>query len=207
VTGINKSAHERIGGLRTGAIQFVTFWETAVEHTILKSLPRANTVACYFRGAALLSETASCIGKQLNYDPTRSTAGDLTMAVEVQSDSFGLEWGVQLTPGLRTDGSATTGTFADDNGAGTAFGAQAYVQLVAFTGTSVTININHATTSGGSYTTLMGTSAMTAIGGQRLSVANNVTVNRFIEVTTVGTFSNAVFAVGFTRNTASGQVF
>lgn len=177
------------------------------EHDALAPLPRGDVVASYFRGATLLNPCASCNGRQIGYDPTRGTDGSLTMAVDIQSDGFGLEWGVQLTPGLRTDTAATTGAFIDDNAAGTAFGAQAYWQLVAFTGTSVTININHATTSGGSYTTLLTTGALTAAGSGRLATVNTATVNRYLEVTTVGTFTVATFAVHWTRNLLAGQVF
>jgi len=212
VTGIKQSANSRIGGLRDGDMQFTTFFEHAAtgqgtEHNALSGLPRSDTIASYFRGTTLLNPCASCNGLQLNYDPTRDAAGNLTMAVEVQADSFGLEWGVQLTAGLRADTTATTGAFVDDNGAASSFGAQAYVQLIAFTGTSVTVDINHATTSGGTYTTLMSTTAMTAIGAQRLSVSNATTVDRYLEVTTAGTFTVATFAVHWTRNALAGQVF
>lgn len=73
--------------------------------------------------------------------------------------------------------------------------------LTAFSGTSVTIDIQSATTSGGSYsTTGLTTSAMTAIGAQRLATANNVTINEFLKVVTTGTFTVAKFVVVFVRN-------
>ena len=61
------------------------------------------------------------------------------MAVEVQSDGYGLEWGVQLTAGLRTDITGTTGAYVDDNGAASSYGAQAYLQIVEFAG-AVSLN-------------------------------------------------------------------
>jgi hypothetical protein len=214
VTAIKQSANSRIGGVRTGDMQFSSFFQTndgtgqGFEHEALSTLPRGDVIASYFRGTTLLNPCASMKAIQLNYDPTRDNAGNLTMAVECQSDGFGLEWGVMLTAGLRTDTTATTGAFADDNGAATAFGGQAYWQLVSFTGTSVTININHCATSGGSYTSLLTSGAQTAIGAGRLATANNATtVNRYLEVTTVGTFTSAVFAVHWTRNLLAGQVF
>src|SRR5260221_14664282 len=56
-----------------------------------------------------LNPAASIVAKQINYDPTRSAAGDLTAAVSTQSNSYGLEWGLQLTPGNFNSTSALTG--------------------------------------------------------------------------------------------------
>lgn len=212
VTGIKQSANSRIGGLRTGDLQFTTFFEHAAtgqgtEHNALSPLPTADVIASYFRGTALLNPCASLNGRQINYDPTRGADGSLTMAVEVQSDGYGLEWGVMLTAGLRTDTAATVGADVADTGASSAFGAQAYWQLISFTGTSVTIDINHCTTAGGTYTTLMSSGAQTGIGAGRMSVPNTTTVDEYLEVTTTGTFTDAVFAVHWTRNLLAGQVY
>lgn len=178
------------------------------EHSAFSSLPRADIVATYFRGQAVGSPAACIIGKQINYDPTRTNTGELTLQVEVDSNGFGLEWGKQLTPGLRTDTAATTGAFFDD-GAGTAFGGQAYFELIGFIGTSITIDIQSATTSGGAYSTtgLTSQAFTSAPGSQRVQVANNVTINEFIKVVTTGTFTWAVFAVAYVRNLIAGQVF
>ena len=185
-------------------------WTWALQgaaHNILSSLPRTDTVASYFRGTTLLNPCASMLARQLNYDPTRDNAGNLTLAVECQSDGYGLEWGEMITPGLRTDYGPVTGSYIDDNGASSSYGAQAYWQLVDFVGTSVTIKINHCATSGGSYTDLMDSGAQTGIGSGRISVSNTTTVDRYLEVTTAGTFTLAVFAVHWTRNQLAGQVF
>lgn len=209
VTAINKSAHERIGGLRDGNMQFTSFFNNASnqEHAILKTLPRTDTIATYLRGTALGNPAACVSGKQIDYAPTRDNSGALTLKVEVQANGFGLEWGKQITAGLRTDTTATTGAAFDDLGA-TSFGGQAYFQLVAFTGTSVTIDIQSATTSGGTYaTTGLTSSALTVVGSQRVAVANTTTINEFLKVKTTGTFSNAVFAVVFVRNPIAGIVF
>lgn len=209
VTAIKSSAHERIGLHRDGGMQFSSRFNTSAgaEHPALSTLPRTDVVATYFRGTTLLNPAAGCIGKQIDYNGSRATNGDLTIKVQVQANGFGLEWGKQITAGLRTDTTATTGAAVDDNGAGTSFGGQAYIVVTAFSGTSVTVDIQSATTSGGSYaTTGLTSSAFTAIGAQRLSVANTTTINRFLKVVTTGTFTSATFAVLFVRN-ASAVVF
>ena len=215
VTGIKSSAHERLGLLRDGRMQFTSFFRgngdwspSLVGSAALSTLPTTDVVACYLRGTALGNAAAAINGKQVNYDPTRDNAGNLTLKVDIQANGYGLEMnGEQLTAGLRTDTTATTGAAWDD-GAGSNFGGQAYFQLVAFSGTSVTIDIQSATTSGGTYaSTGLTSSAFTAIGAQRVAVVNTTTINEFLKVKTTGTFTNAVFAVVFVRNPIAGVVF
>lgn len=209
VTSIKMSGHERLPLLRDSTWQFTTFFDNAsgAEHPALKTLPTADVVACYFRGTTLQGSAAAINCKQVDYDPTREANGNLTLKVDLQSNGFGMEWGEMLTAGLRTDTSATIGSFITDT-AGTAFGGQAYFQVVSFTGTSVTIDIQSATTSGGSYaTTGLTSQAFTGTGAQRVSVSNTTTINQFLKVVTTGTFTSAVFAVVFVRNLSAGQVF
>jgi len=274
VTSIKSSGHERIYGLRDGALSFTSFWDfsgavstpsvpattvaqvstynfpvivtvtggtgtqvainganqgsfdgsyllpafgsivltytvaptwawTAVgaEHDILSTLPRTDAVASYLRGTTLLNPSYCVSGKQVDYSPTRDNTGNLTLKVQVLGNSFGGEWGKQVTAGLRTDTTGTTGSAVDDNGAGTANGAQAYFQLTAFAGTNVTIKVRHCTTSNGTYADLISSGALTAAGSVRATASG--TVNRFLEVVTSGTFTYATFAVCFTRNASA----
>jgi hypothetical protein len=167
------------------------------EHQALAPLVRTDQVATYFRGTAVGNAAANMVCKQLDYDPTRDTSGNLTLKCDLQANAFGYEWGNMLTPGIRTDTAATTGSFYDQGSGGT-FGGQAYLQLVEFVGTSIDVTITHCTTSGGAYTTLVDFLAQTAIGGFRVPVAG--TVNEFLKVVTAGTFSYAQFAVSFAKN-------
>jgi len=202
VTPINKSAHVRLGGLRSGSIQFSSFFDAAAgaEHPALSTLPRTDVIATYARGTTLGNPAACINAKQVNYDPTRDNAGALTLKIDLQSNAYGLEWGVQLTPGLRTDTTATTGAAYDNTISGTN-GAQGYMQLTAFSGTSVDVKIRHCTTSGGTYSDLIDFGAQTAIGGFRATAAG--TVNEFFKVVTSGTFTNAVFSVVVVVNTTA----
>jgi hypothetical protein len=120
VTGINKSAYERLPGLRDGSIAFSSFFNTSTgqEHAVLKTLPRTDVVMTYCRGTTLGNPAACMVGKQINYDGTRANDGAFTMAVSAQANAFGMDWGQQLTAGKRTDTAATSGTgvsFATDD--------------------------------------------------------------------------------------------
>lgn len=112
VTGINKSAFERIGGIRDGRIEWVSHFNDASsqQHATLSTLPTADRILTYCRGTTLGNPAASLVGKQLNYDPTRADDGKLTFAVRAEANAFGIEWGKQLTAGKRTDTTATNGT-------------------------------------------------------------------------------------------------
>jgi hypothetical protein len=213
VTPINVSANVRLGGQRDGSIEFSTWMDTAAghEHAALSPLPTADVIATYFRGAAVGNDCASQVSKQINYDWSRGTDGSLAGSVQCQSNGFGLEWGTQLTPGRRVDGSATAAGAGNsfDTGASLSFGGQAYVHLFAFAGTSVTISIwdsadNSSFLAVAGFTTIALTSAPQAV---RISIANTATIRRYVAVATAGTFSNADFAVHLTKNATAGQVF
>src|SRR5256885_10676982 len=121
VTDITQSAYARLGGLRDGGIDWVSYFDPAgASHVLLSALPAADEVCTYFRGTALGNPAASCVAKLIGYDPTRGQDGALTLATAAQANGFGLEWGSQLTAGKRTDTAATAGS-PFDNGAAFAF--------------------------------------------------------------------------------------
>lgn len=205
VTAIDKSAFERLGGLRDGRLEFSAFFNDAADqaHPRLKLLPTADVLVTYLRGTTLGGPGASLVGKQVNYDPSRGNDGSLTIAVQALANGFGLEWGTQLTAGKRTDTGATNGTGVDF-AASSAFGLQAYLQVFAFTGTSATVTIQessddavgdpYAAVTGGAFT------AVTGITTERIATAGALTVERWLRVVTTGTFSNLVFSVVVARN-------
>ena len=176
------------------------------EHNALSGLTGSDQVCTYMRGSAIGNPAACMVSKQTDYNPTRDNSANLTVKVDWQANAYGLEWGQQLTQGLRADITGTAGPVFD-GGAGTAYGAQAYLQLVELVGTNVDVAIKHCTTSGGTYATLIDFGSQTAIGGWRAVVSNTTTVNRYLEVTTTGTFTLATFAVVFIRNKAAGKQF
>jgi hypothetical protein len=202
-TGIDKSAMERIGLVRDGRLEFVSFFNPATDraHPRLKLLPTTDVLIAYLRGTALGGQAASIVAKQANYDPSRGNDGSLTFGVQALANGYGLEWGRTLTAGKRTDSAPTNGASVDHVDVSTAFGWQAWLHVFAFTGTSVTVTIQDsaddaawANLTGGAFT------AASGITSQRLEGGRTATVRRYLRAITSGTFSNAVFAVVFTRN-------
>jgi len=282
VTDITESAHERIFGLKDGAIDFTSYWNPARAHPVLSALPTTDVVATFASPPLAIGSAAACMtAKQVNYDGTRAADGMYTFAVSAIANAFGLEWGVLLTAGLRTDSAATNGT-ALDSGAGfstpsvpasgtpvtntsplpasvvvsggtgtnvaingvaqgtfdgtytvpaggtisltytvaptwtwtlqAAFGAQAYLQVPAFTGTDVTVTIqdsadnsSFSNVSGLSFTQITGSTPL----AQRVATGNTATIRRYLRAvtTTSGGFSSLQFGVIVNRNPVAGVTF
>jgi hypothetical protein len=208
VTGIDKSAMERIGGQRDGGIEFNAFYNpaTAQAHPVLSALPTTDVLVTYLHGVTLGNPGACCLAKQINYDGTRGNDGAFTFAVQALSNSYGLEWGVQHTAGLRTDTAATNGTGVD-GAASSAFGLQAYLHVTAFTGTDVTIKLQESSDDGGgdAYGNVTGggfTQVTSAPFAQRIATSAVQTVEQFLRVstTTSGGVTSVTFSVVVVRN-------
>lgn len=207
-TGITKFANERLFGKRDGMAEFTTYFNKASgqQHLALRGLPRTDVHLMYLRGTTLGDESVGLVGKQVNYDASRGDDGALTFGVNVQANSYGLDWCRQLTAGRRTDTAATNGT-AIDTLASASFGFQAYLQVFSVTGTSVTVtledsadNVSFAAITGGAFTAVTSAGAPTA---QRIqSTSDTATVRRYVRAVTSGTFSNAQFAVSICKNEA-----
>lgn len=211
VTGIDKSAFERIGGIRDGRIEWTSFFNDGTgldgTHNRLATLPYTDRHLMYFRGTTLGGSAACLVAKQLNYDPSRDNDGKLTIKVRAEANSYGIEWGNSLTAGKRSDTTATSGTGVDFGTGSTTFGAQFYLQVFSFTGTSCTVKIQEssdngvgdawADVTGGTFT------AATAIGVERLQTSRTQTVERYLRATTTGTFTQCTFAVVAVRNDTS----
>lgn len=211
VTPITKSAFVRIGGLRDGGLSFVSYFDPAAgaSHPRLASLPTTDVQVMYLHGTVQGNDAACLIAKQLNYDGTRGADGSFTFNVQAVANSYGLEWGNQLTAGIRQDTTATSPATGWNSGASASFGWQAYLQVFAFTGTSATITLQDSADNS-SFAGFTGSAftAATAIGTQHLiSSSNTATVRQYIRVITTGTFTVANFAVVFVKDTSASVSF
>lgn len=204
-TGVDKSAFERIGGLRDGAIEGVTYFnpETIAgggsadrSHLVLKLPPAADRLVSVAHPAS--GEVLNLVAKQVNYDPTVAQDKAITINLSCQGNAYGAEWGKLLTGGKLTHSGA--GNVASvDFGAGASFGLQAHLHVFAFTGTSATVKLQESSDNGGAdaWADVVG-GAFTAATGrttQRIQTARNQTVERYLRVVTTGTFTNLVFMV------------
>lgn len=214
-TAINKSAYERQGGLRSGQMEYTAFFNHVPAgvglHERLSALPRTDQIVTYCQGTLVGNPAASLVSKQINYDPNRADDGMFLFGVSAQSNGFGVEWGQQLTAGMRTDTAATLGA-GMDTAASLAFGGQAYLQVASFTGTDATVklqdsadNVTFADVAGFSFTQITGGAPL----AERIAISNTSTLRRYLRATTVttGGFSSLTFAVNVVKNEIAGVTF
>lgn len=217
VTTIQQLGHDRIGGLRDGSIDFTAVFDPVLGHPVFSLMPTTDVHLMYATpasgGVLAVGDPAAClVFKQPDYPATRTNAGEFTFALSGAGNGYGLEWCDMLTPGLRTDTTATTGATSLNHGASSAFGAQAYLQVMSVAGTSVTVAVQDSADGATGWANVSGLAftAVTPAGApavQRLATANNATVKQYLRITTTGTFTSAVFAVAVHRNETAGTVF
>jgi len=206
VTGIDKSAVERLGAVRDGSIDFTSFFNKAAlqEHVALSGLPTTDVLLTYFRGTTLGNPAAGLEAKQVGYDGTRGEDGSFTFDVSAVANGFGIEFGRSLTAGVRTDSGATSGSSIDYGAAvgQTVLGAQAYLQVFAFTGTDVTITVQDSTNDSAWASLVAFTAVSSGPTDERVATSGSTTVDRYIRVTTTtsGGFSDLDFAVMVVKN-------
>lgn len=210
-TPISLSAVRRIGLLHDGGIDYTAYWNRGAAadtaHSVHKTLPRTDRVLQYCRGTTLGKPAAAMIGKQINYDGNRPNDGSFTLGVNAVANAYGLEWGTQLTAGKVTVTSDSFGTGVD-LGAESSFGAQAYLQVFAFTGTSCSLLIQCSDDPTGTPDTWAEPSGgfafqiTTAPYGARIATGSTTNIERYCRqaLVDVGGFSSITYAVMVIRN-------
>jgi hypothetical protein len=207
ITGINKSAHERLQGLVDGIVGFNTYFNdaTGAAHLALRApfgtASASRPLTIYFGAdvgdAAFMADTMS-----LNYDGSREADGMLTFDVELNTLTTLPTYGVMLTSASDTHTGATNGTTVDQ-GAQTTAGAEAILHVTSFTGSNFTATVQDSS-NGSSWGTLKAFTQVTDIGTERVTVSG--TVERYVRVISTGTFNPVTFAVSFRRGTATDRV-
>jgi hypothetical protein len=208
VTGINKSAMERIYLTRDGAMAYSTFFNpsAAQSHPVLSALPTTDQPVTYVHRPTIGQPAASMVGKQINYDGTRNTDGSLGFTIQAQANGYGLEWGRMLTAGVAE--TTTAGALAGlDYGVGvgqTLFGLQAYLHVFAFTGTSATAAVQDSADGSTDWQNVTDGvfAAATAVSSQRIQTDRDETVRRHLRVNVTGTFTVFDYSVVVIKNTA-----
>jgi hypothetical protein len=207
-TGIDKSAFERLQALKDGEIATTLWFDPGsnMSHSRVKLLPKSDVICTFGYKSVLGNVSAGLVSKQINYDGNRANDGGFTFDMQALANGSGLEWGNQLTAGVRTDTSATNGT-AYDFTAATSFGWSAYLHVFSFSGTDVTVklqdsadNVSFTDLSGAAFTQI--TAAHVA---ERLEAASaTATVRRYVRASTVttGGFTSLGFMAMIMKNEA-----
>lgn len=203
VTGIDKSAVERLQGLVSGSLAFNTFFNdaTGAQHLALR-VPSTGTPLTWALGQTVGDVAGMLQAQGVSYDPTRATDGMLSFDIAMNTYDSLPVWGVMLTPGLKTDTSAANGATLDQ-GAQTTAGAEAILHVTSFTGSNFTATVQDSA-NGSDWGTLKAFTQVTAVGTERVTVSG--TVERYVRVISTGTFNPVSFAVSFRRGAATDRV-
>lgn len=211
VTPINKSAHERLIGQTSGVIDFDSFFndsstaEAQGSHDQLKSMPSGDRIVIWAKGSTVGDTAAAIIAKQMNFAMNRAADGALTQQSRFESNGFPLEFGTMLTGGIDTHASASSSASVD-NGASSASGLSAYLAIKGIgSGTpTVTIEMDADDSWNGGTTTAISFTEV-ADGGEPTAERKTTTgtIQRYLRVTTTGTFTDLDFAIFIRRGTAN----
>jgi len=210
ITAINAPANERLVGLSDGNIS-VSSWfndSTEQEHDALSGLVTTDRIVTWAFGATRGDVAACLVAKQLNYDASRGTDGSLSFSVDTQADGISLDWCNTLTTGKETHSSAGSSTSRDD-GAGTTAGMVAYLEITDCDSGTPTVTIQESSDNGSS-DAWVNVLSFSAVGYASAPTAERVTssgtVERYLRITTTGTFSNLDFCVSTRRGTSQDDV-
>ena len=200
VTGIDKRAMERIGGIRDGTMDLTAFFnDTAGQaHPVLSALPTTDTIITYANGATVGTAAASMIAKQVGYDPSRGTDGAFLFNVQAVASQQGIIWGVLGTPGVTTETAVGSQASIDNLGAST-LGLRAFIHVTAFTGTNATIVVSESNDNFvGDDDPIASFASITGVGSEAISVAG--AIERYLRVTiTVDNMTTMDFSVVVAR--------
>lgn len=105
--------------------------------------------------------------------------------------------GVSLHDVLAAETSADSET-SHDGAASSANGGAGILHCSAFTGTDITVKVQHSANNS-TWADLLTFTQLTATGSEHAEVAASTTVNRYLRATWTGTFDSATFAVAFAR--------
>lgn len=205
VTGIDKNAHERIHGIRDGEVSFNCWFNNASDETfdLLDSLPDTNVLAMILTSTTAGQPAFALTAKQVNYDWNRGADGSLAGTVQLLGASgVPLEYATLLAAS-KTHASATD-EVGIDAGAQSTSGAIGFLQHFSAASGTVEYDLEDSSNSTngtdgawanlGAFTDVATPYAPTA---QRIVVAG--TVERWVRVSTNGTFTDAQFAAAFRR--------
>lgn len=199
-TGIDKHAHERMVGLRDGALEWSCYFNPEGAHPVISELPSANVAASYWRGTQQGSHVASLVAKQATFGGNRTDNGGFTFSVSCEANGFGIDWGVGLSAGIVDLTGADSGP-ALDLAAETDHGLQAFWHVFALDGAAV-LRVQDSADGSTDWQDVATVAVDDAPAAFRLETARDATVRRYLRwvVDADGALASISFAVAVTKN-------
>jgi len=187
-----------ISGLSEGSIALGGIWDPTADVALQAMVQSAagEPWAVALDGFAVGNKVRVCKARNTKYAAASPVGDVVTYVVTVDADG-GIDIGTALQDSIAAETGAASAA-GTDHSALTANGGVAQIHMIAFTGTDITVKVQHSTTDA-SYIDLATFTALTAVGSEQVTVAEGTTVNRWLRATWTGTFSSATFAVTFAR--------
>ena len=201
-TTLNQSAVSRMNGRADGSLSVSAFFDAASTHISAVAtansgkLPITNQNVLVPLAGAVGSDSVSFIAKQAEYGVSGGTGSPVTVSVSYSIDGIEPSFGTMLTAHDDTHSSASSGTSVD-NAASSASGGAGYLQVFSLSSGTVVAKIEHSANNS-TWADLLTFSGATGAGAQRVTCSG--TVNRYVRITTTGTFSNAKIACALVRD-------
>lgn len=201
VTTFGDSAREYVTQLRDAEISLDGFFSGAANEShaeLLATVGTATVVSVFPQGVGAAGDPAfgaSLFG--VDYEISTGVSGAGRVSLSGQSNS-GIGAGILIGKMLAVS-AAGNGSTVDELGAAgtTTNGGSATFHLTEFTGTSITLKVQHSA-NGSSWTDLISSGALTAATGVGGTATG--TVERYVRLLWTGTFTSATGYVGWSRN-------
>ncbi len=189
------------GGLRGGSISLSGFWDGAtggVDEEIATVLGNATARVISVSQAGFSVGDVVYLPNSIytNYSVSQPVDGVVSLTADIQATGP-LVRGLSLH-NLTAETASTTGTTVDQSSSG-AFGGGGHMHVTSSSGTSPTLDVTveHATSSGGSYSTFLTFAQSTGRTAER--IVSGSSLNRWVKIvaTIGGSDPSFTFQVGF----------
>ncbi len=200
VTTLDVESTGRIAGLSDSSLTVNGWFEAASDHAAYTSnsgaMPTADQVVFVQMGTALGDTFAGMTAKEATY-VVNLTSGSALATTATYSSTAGqqVDWGVTLTASKTTNASAASGTGVD-NATSSANGCVAYLEAMSLASGTCVVKVQHSTDNS-TWADLITFTGVTGRVAQRATASG--TINRYLRVTTSGSFSTIVFVAGVAR--------
>lgn len=201
VTGLDKSAMERILGLADVQAAYDAFFNDAGDlWTELSALPIADRSMIWAFGPAIGDPGFGATVKHIDFPLSRGADGGLSSSPSAQGSAGAIPgWGEMLTTGKQTYASAANGDSLD-GGAATSNGLVIDAQMFSLGSGTPSVEVEDSADDA-AFSSIATLSDLTgAATAQRATVSG--AIRRYLRVAISGTFTNAVVAVLIRRGTA-----
>lgn len=197
VSTFGNSSKSYVAGMRDATVSLGGFYDGgagSIDSVLSAAIASTSLVTVCPQGVAVIGNRAQLMQSiETSYGISAAVGDAVSISMEGQVTG-GTSYGVVLADLIAR--TATGNTTAQDNAASSAGGYVAHLHCTAFTGTDITIKIQHSADNS-TWVDLVTFTQLTATGSERKTATG--TVNRYLRVNIAGTFTSATFAVALAR--------